>query len=127
MGDFNSDPAVSDSSTGYILHSFMGQFYLHELVQCPTRVTATYVFGSYSYKQSRLLLLFFVAVVIITMFSLIFVPVMSLSVLIIKLFSFVNIINFMLNCVIIFYLMIHGLLFLLLMMLTFVLKHLLLF
>jgi len=37
----NSDPTVNSSPQGRFLHSFMGQFNLHELVQCPTRVTAT--------------------------------------------------------------------------------------
>jgi len=38
---FNSNPTVNSSPQGRFLYSFMGQFHLHELVQCPTRVTAT--------------------------------------------------------------------------------------
>ena len=41
MGDFNSDLShVSSQQTKFLL-SFMNQFHLHELVQSPTRVTAT--------------------------------------------------------------------------------------
>ena len=38
LGDFNFD---LNSPQAKFLHSFMNQFQLHELVQCPTRVTAT--------------------------------------------------------------------------------------
>ena len=41
LGDFNSDPTLTSSPQVKFLHSFMNQFHLHELVQSPTRVTAT--------------------------------------------------------------------------------------
>jgi len=93
LGDFNSDPGVNS-------RSFMERFHLHELVQCPTRVTATtwILFLQIVHLIFRLLLLFLVALVIIIMFSLIFVLMVSLSVPIIKLFLFVNTINLILHC-----------------------------
>ena len=41
LGDFNADPTLSTSQQTKFLNSFIRQFDLHELVQSPTRVTAT--------------------------------------------------------------------------------------
>ena len=41
LGDLNSNPVSSVSQQTKFLHSFMNQFHLSELVQSPTRVTAT--------------------------------------------------------------------------------------
>ena len=41
MGDLNSNPMSSVSQQTKFLYSFMNRFHLHELVQSPTRVTAT--------------------------------------------------------------------------------------
>jgi len=83
LSDFNSDSTANSSPWSRFLHSFMGQFNLHELVQCPTRVTATtsshldlILTNSPSHFQATTAM----AVVIIIMFSLIFVIERYLSV-----------------------------------------------
>ena len=115
LSDFNSDPAVSDSPQGRFLQSFMGQFHLHELVQCPTRVRDTtskcmdlILTNSPSHQATNAILCgssdhHYAPHSFLCSCLMVF-----LSFLTVRLFSFANIMNLMLNCYINFYLMISN-------------------